>query len=189
MRQSAPARSWRPRHSCYFTRRPPGPRGRATNRLLPPAEGLDRKPAIALTVINLGLLSSDAHGNSFTAGAGKSLSPAAFDAPSRQRSVRRVCESVRELLLAGQQGLFLSRRFHATARAVAVFPESYIEAGYEEYCFRTPNSGRSYARRAHASRACPRSWMSPSVGSILGEQGQQPADQCRLYARLHRTGA
>jgi hypothetical protein len=82
---------------------------------LPPAEGLDRKPAIALTVINLGLLSSDAHGNSFTAGAGKSLSPAAFDAPSRQRSVRRVCESVRELLLAGQQGLFLSRRFHATA--------------------------------------------------------------------------
>src|SRR5215813_5787894 len=36
MRQSAPARSWRPRHSCYFTRRPPGLRGRATNRLLPP---------------------------------------------------------------------------------------------------------------------------------------------------------
>src|SRR5215467_10474574 len=31
--------------------------------------------------------------------------------------------------------------------------------------------------------------MSPSVGSILGEQGQQPADQCRLYARRHRTGA
>src|SRR5262249_6955055 len=90
MRQSAPARSWRPRHSCYFTRRPPGLRGRATNRLLPPAEGLDRKPAIALTVINLGLLSSDAHGNSFTASAGKSLSPAAFDAPSRQRSVRSV---------------------------------------------------------------------------------------------------
>ena len=57
---------------------------------LAPAEGLDRKPAIALTVINLGLLSSDAHGNSFTAGAGKSLSPAAFDAPSRQRSVRSV---------------------------------------------------------------------------------------------------
>ena len=47
---------------------------------LAPAEGLDRKPAIALTVINLGLLSSDAHGNSFTAGVGKSLSPAAFDA-------------------------------------------------------------------------------------------------------------
>src|SRR5262245_44480497 len=102
MRQSGLARSWRPRHSCYFTRRPPGLRGRATNRLLPPAEGLDRKPAIALTVINLGLLSSDAHGNSFTAGAGKSLSPAAFDAPSRQRSVRRVCESVRELLLAAR---------------------------------------------------------------------------------------
>src|SRR5499427_10534300 len=32
-------------------------------------------------------------------------------------------------------------------------------------------------------------WMSPPVGSILGEQGQQPADQCRLYARQHRTGA
>jgi hypothetical protein len=32
-------------------------------------------------------------------------------------------------------------------------------------------------------------WMSPSVGSILGEQGQQPAHQCRLYARRHRTGA
>jgi hypothetical protein len=31
--------------------------------------------------------------------------------------------------------------------------------------------------------------MSPSVGSILGEQGQQPADQCRLYARQHRRGA
>src|SRR5262249_39639830 len=77
----------------------------------PAADGLDRKPAIALTVINLGLLSSDAHGNSFTAGAGKSLSPAAFDAPSRQRSVRRVCESVRELLLAGQQGLFFRADF------------------------------------------------------------------------------
>src|SRR5215813_11397311 len=61
MRQSASARSWCPRHSCYFARRPPRLRGRATNRLLPPAEGLDRKPAIALTVINLGLLSSDAH--------------------------------------------------------------------------------------------------------------------------------
>src|SRR5215510_6940451 len=83
MRQSASARSWCPRHSCYFARRPPGLRGRATNRLLPPAEGLDWKPAIALTVINLGLLSSDAHGNSFTAVAEKSLSPAAFDAPSR----------------------------------------------------------------------------------------------------------
>jgi len=62
---------------------------------LAPAEGLDRKPVIVLTVINLGLLSSDAHGNSFTAGAGKSLSPAAFDAPSRQGSVRRVRESSR----------------------------------------------------------------------------------------------
>src|SRR5262245_58334169 len=31
--------------------------------------------------------------------------------------------------------------------------------------------------------------MSPSVGSILGEQGQQPADQCRVYARQHRPGA
>src|SRR5262245_16330747 len=141
------------------------------------------------TVINLGLLSSDAHGNSFTAGAEKLLSPAAFDAPSRQRSVLRVCESVRELLLAGQQGLFLSRRFHATARAVAAFPESCIESDYEQHCLGTPNSGRSYARRAHASEPCPCSWMSPSVGSILGEQGQQPADQCRLYAREHRTGA
>ena len=140
------------------------------------------------TVINLGLLSSDAHGNSFTAGAGKSLSPASFDAPSRQCSVRRVCESVRELLLAGQQGLFLSRRFHATARAVAVSPESYIESGYEQHCLGTPNSRRSYARRADASRSCARSWMSPSVGSILGEQGQQPTDQCRLYVSLTMTG-
>src|SRR5262249_57068457 len=65
----------------------------------------------------------------------------------------------------------------------------YIEAGYEQHCLGTPNSGRPYARRAHASRSCPRSGMSPSVGSILGEQGQQPADQCRLYARQHRTGA
>jgi hypothetical protein len=72
---------------------------------------------------------------------------------------------------------------------VAVFPESYIEFGYEQHCLGTPNSGRAHARRAHASRSCPRSWMSPSVGSILGEQGQQPADQCRLYTRLHRTGA
>jgi len=72
---------------------------------------------------------------------------------------------------------------------VAAFPESYIESGYEQHCLGTPNSGRSYARRAHASRSCPRSWMSPSVGSILGEQGQQPADQCRLYTRRHRTGA
>src|SRR5215510_10538217 len=72
---------------------------------------------------------------------------------------------------------------------VAAFPESYIDSGYEQHCFGTPNSGRSHARGADASRSCPRSWMSPSVGSILGEQGQQPADQCRLYARLHRTGA
>src|SRR5215831_9310515 len=72
---------------------------------------------------------------------------------------------------------------------VAAFPESYIESGYEQHCLGTPNSGRSYARRAHASRSCPRSWMSPSVGSILGEQGQQPADQCRLHTRQHRTGA
>src|SRR5262249_11172756 len=106
-----------------------------------------------------------------------------------KRSVRRVCESVRELLLAGQQGLFLSRRFHATARAVAAFPESCIESDYEQHCLGTPNSGRSYARRADASRSCPRSWMSPSVGSILGEQRDQSPDQCRLYARLHRTGA
>ena len=52
------------------------------------------------------------------------------------------------------------------------FPESYIDSGYEQHCLGTPNSGRSYARRAHASRSCPRRWMSPSVGSILGEQGQ-----------------
>jgi hypothetical protein len=69
------------------------------------------------------------------------------------------------------------------------FPESYIDSAYEQHCLGTPNSGRSYARRADASRSCPRSWMSPSVGSILGEQGQQPADQCRLYTRQHRTGA
>ena len=69
------------------------------------------------------------------------------------------------------------------------FRNSYTESGYEQHCLGTPNSGRSYARRAHASRSCPRSGMSPSVSSILGEQGQQPADQCRLYARLHRTGA
>jgi hypothetical protein len=37
----------------------------------PAADGLDRKPPIARTVINLGLLTSDAHGNPFTAGAGK----------------------------------------------------------------------------------------------------------------------
>src|SRR5438128_11548954 len=49
--------------------------------------------------------------------------------------------------------------------------QNRIEFGYEQHCLGTPNSGRSYARRAHASRSCPRSWMSPSVGSILGEQG------------------
>src|SRR5262245_35435252 len=72
---------------------------------------------------------------------------------------------------------------------VAAFPESYIDSRYEQHCLGTPNSGRSYARGSHAGGPCPCSWMSPSVGSILGEQGQQPADQCRLYARLHRTGA
>src|SRR5215468_11239370 len=72
---------------------------------------------------------------------------------------------------------------------VAAFPESYIESGYEQHCLGTPNSGRSYARGSHAGGPCPCSWMSPSVGSILGEQGQQPADQCRFYARQHRTGA
>src|SRR5215467_12939483 len=72
---------------------------------------------------------------------------------------------------------------------VAAFPESYIESGYEQHRLGTPNSGRSYARRAHTSRSCARSWMSPSVGSILGKQGQQPSDQCRLYARQHRAGA
>src|SRR5215471_14995960 len=29
----------------------------------------------------------------------------------------------------------------------------YIESGYEQHCLGTPNSGRSYARRAHASRS------------------------------------
>jgi len=72
---------------------------------------------------------------------------------------------------------------------VAAFPESYIDSGDEQHCLGTPNSRRSRARRAHASRSCPRSWLPPSVGSILGEQGQQPADQCRLHARQHRTGA
>jgi hypothetical protein len=67
--------------------------------------------------------------------------------------------------------------------------ENRIKSQYEEHCLGTPDSGRSYARRAHASGSCPRSWMSPSVGSVLGEQGQQPADQCRLYARPHRAGA
>lgn len=76
----------------------------------------------------------------------------------------------------------------ASRDSFPAFPELY-RFGYEQHCLGTPNSGRSYARRAHASRSCPRSWMSPSVGSILGEQGQQPADQCRLYARQHRTGA
>jgi hypothetical protein len=69
------------------------------------------------------------------------------------------------------------------------FQNRIQRSDYEQHCLGTPNSGRSYARRAHASRSCPRSRMSPSVGSILGEQGQQPADQCRLYARQHRTGA
>jgi hypothetical protein len=67
--------------------------------------------------------------------------------------------------------------------------ENRVESQYEEHCLGTPDSGCSYARRDHAGRSCPRSWMSPSVGSILGEQGQQPADQRRLYARQHRTGA
>jgi len=67
--------------------------------------------------------------------------------------------------------------------------QNRIDSAYEQHCLGTPNSGRSYARRAHASRFCPRSWMSPSVGSILGEQGQQPADERRLYARQDRTGA
>jgi hypothetical protein len=78
----------------------------------------------------------------------------------------------------GQSGMDRWRRF-----------QNRIEFGYEQHCLGTPNSGRSYARRAHASRSCPRSWMSPSIGSILGEQGQQPTDQCRLYARQHRAGA
>src|SRR5215813_4687289 len=81
MRKSAPARSWRPRHSCYFTRRPPGLRGRATNRLLPRRRRPRPQAGNRSHRYNLGLLSSDAHGNSFTAGAGNSLSPAAFDAP------------------------------------------------------------------------------------------------------------
>src|SRR5215469_13615758 len=72
---------------------------------------------------------------------------------------------------------------------MAAFPESYTESGYVQHCLGTPNSGCSYARRAHASRSCPRSRMSPSVRSILGEQGEQPADQSRLHTRRHRTGA
>ena len=52
-----------------------------------------------------------------------------------------------------------------------------------------PNSGCSYARRYHAGRICPCSWMSPPVGSILGEQRPQPAHQSRLYTRQHRAGA
>src|SRR5262249_35223606 len=50
-------------------------------------------------------------------------------------------------------------------------PESYIDSAYEQHCLGPPNSGRSYTCRAHAARACSRSWMSPSLGSILGEQG------------------
>src|SRR5215813_3240583 len=60
---------------------------------------------------------------------------------------------------------------HLSGITVAAFPELYIESGYEQHCLGTANSGRSYARRAHASGSCPRSRMSPSVGSILGEQG------------------
>jgi hypothetical protein len=58
-------------------------------------------------------------------------------------------------------------------------------AAYEQHCFGTTNSGRSYARRAHATRSCARSWMSPSGGSILGEQGQQTAttdDQISFFS-------
>src|SRR5215470_1820941 len=66
------------------------------------------------------------------------------------------------------------RRDPLQQRPVAAFPESYIESVYEQHCLGTPNSGRSYARRAHASRSCPGSWMSPSVGTILGEQEHQP---------------
>jgi hypothetical protein len=63
---------------------------------------------------------------------------------------------------------------------------SSIEAGHEQHCFGTSNSSRLPAQ---ASGSCPRSWMSPSVGAILGRQGHRRADQCRLYAREHRAGA
>jgi hypothetical protein len=72
--------------------------------------------------------------------------------------------------------------------SMAALAESYVDSARESHCLGTPNPRRSYARRAHASRSCPRNWMSPSVDSILGEQRQQSADQCPLYARQHRTG-
>src|SRR5262249_23509102 len=83
-------------------------------------------------------------------------------------------------ILHGRLGKNLLLSLRRLTRTMATFPESYINSGYEQHCLGTPNSGRSYARRAHASGSCARSWMSPSVGSILGEQGQQPADECRL---------
>src|SRR5262245_61496078 len=71
--------------------------------------------------------------------------------------------------IAGNRASKKGRLIIWCSSPVAAFPESYIESGYERHCLGTPNSGRSYARWAHASRSCPRSRMSPSVGSILGE--------------------
>jgi len=68
---------------------------------------------------------------------------------------------------------------------VAAFPESYIESGYEQHCLGTPNSGRSYARRAHASRSCPRSWMPcPPLQHLRQPAPAARDDLIALWCRL-----
>ena len=72
---------------------------------------------------------------------------------------------------------------------MAAYPESIYKSGHEQRCFGAANSGWSYACWTYPSRACPCSWISPSVGPILGEQGQQPANECRLNSRQYRARA
>ena len=70
----------------------------------------------------------------------------------------------------------------------AVSTRIIYKSGHDQRCFGTANSGWPHAGWAHPSRACPCSGMSPSFGPILGEQGQQPADECRRNPRQHRAG-
>jgi hypothetical protein len=71
---------------------------------------------------------------------------------------------------------------------MAAYPESIYKSGHEQRCFGAANSGWSYACWTYPSRARPFGWVSPSICPILGKQGHQPADQCRLNARQHRAG-
>ena len=64
--------------------------------------------------------------------------------------------------------------------------QNRIDSAYEQHCLGTPNSGRSYARRAHASRFCPRSWMSP-LGRF--DIGRTRAATRRRTSPLRSTGS